>query len=142
MKQPDALVVFHGHGDHWLSRLLRPGFRHVFCAIDDGRYWIAIDGKMGVPEIKVVAGADYDLESFYLDQGFTVLATTMGRYPPPGPIAIANCVGMVKAVLALSAPLAVTPYGLYRRLTRRMARSNRRISTINRKFGASLSSEN
>jgi len=128
MKQaiPHALVVFHGHGDHRLSWVLRPGFRHVFCAVNDGHYWIAVDGKMGVPEIAVVAGADYDLECFYRDQGFTVLAVAPGLEPPRGPFAIANCVGMVKAALALSLPLVVTPHGLYRALTRRMRRRGRR----------------
>lgn len=122
MELSRALVVFHDYGDHWLSQALKPGFRHVFCAINDGRYWIAVDGKMGVPEVKVVAGADYNLASFYREQGFTVLAVTPGVEPPRGPFAIANCVGMVKAALALSLPFAVTPYGLHRALQKRMAR--------------------
>jgi hypothetical protein len=34
---PYALVVFAGHTDvAWLRRLLRPGFRHCFVALNDG----------------------------------------------------------------------------------------------------------
>lgn len=113
-----ALVVFHGIGAHPLAWLLRPGFRHVFCAISDGRYWIVIDGKMGVPAINVAAAASYDLAAFYREQGFAVIEVEQGRVPPAGPFVVANCVGMVKAALAIRAPFVITPYGLYRRLVR------------------------
>jgi len=112
-----ALVVFHDHGEGWLCRLLKPGFRHVYCAINDGCYWIVTDGQAGLPEVKVAAAADYDLAAFYREQGFTVVETRQGARPPLGPFSIANCVGMVKAVLAIRST-AVTPYGLYRHLTR------------------------
>jgi len=113
-----ALVVFHGNGAHPLAWVLKPGFQHVLCAISDGRYWIVVDGKMGVPEVKVAAAASYDLATFYREQGFTVIEVEQGKVPPAGPLAIANCVGMVKAALAIRAPFVITPYGLYRRLVR------------------------
>jgi hypothetical protein len=124
-----ALVVFHGHGEGAFARLLKRGFRHVFCAVSDGRYWIAVDGKAGVPEVKVVASAHYDLAAFYREQGFTVVSVAQGRLPPRGPVAVANCVGMVKAALAIRAPFAVTPYGLFKHLTRRARSAADRMSS-------------
>jgi hypothetical protein len=110
--------VFHGHGDGWLSRLLKPGFRHVFAAVDDGRHWVLVDGRAGVPEVRVLRESAYDLESFYRAEGFTVVPARQRGVAPHGPLAVANCVGMVKALLCIRAPLACTPWALYRHLTR------------------------
>ena len=108
-----ALAVFHDHGEGPLSKLLKPGFRHVFCAINDGSFWLLIDGQAGVPDIKAIANQDYDLAAFYREQGFTVVELEQGNSPPIGPFAVANCVGMVRAVLAVRS-FAITPHGLYR----------------------------
>jgi hypothetical protein len=111
----NAVVVFHGHGNGLLSRLLKPGFRHVFCSINDGRYWILIDGKAGIPEIEAIAAHDYDLAAFYREHGFTVIEMERGTEAPRGPFAVANCVGMCKAVLCVRS-WAITPYQLYQHL--------------------------
>lgn len=113
-----ALVVFHDHGCHVLDPLLRRGFRHVFCVISQGPYWIRIDGMAGKPTVEVVAGTQIDLAAFYRNEGYTVVSVNEG----PGtraPFAIANCVGLVKAVLGLRAPFALTPHQLYRFLRKR-----------------------
>lgn len=113
-----AVVVFHdGLTDHphWLAFLLRRGFRHTFCAILNGDYWITIDGKRGVPDVEVVAGADYDLADFYRLQGFTVVETRQQGRPLLAPVVANNCVGLVKATLCLRTA-ALTPYQLYRHL--------------------------
>jgi hypothetical protein len=113
-----ALVVFHDHGCHPLDRFLKQGFRHVFCAVAQGDYWIVIDSMAGRPVVKVVAGTTFDLAAFYRNEGMTVVETEGG----PGiraPFAFSNCVGMVKAVLGIRAPFRVTPYQLFRFLRRR-----------------------
>lgn len=110
-----ALAVFHGHGDHALSGLLKRGYRHVFAAVQAGDYWVSIDGRMGVPVIEVVAPGDFDLAQFYREEGFTVIETRQQDVPPRSPFAIANCVGMVKAVLCIQSP-AVTPWQLFKYL--------------------------
>lgn len=112
-----ALVVFHDHGCHLLDPLLKRGFRHVFCCISQGDYWILIDGMAGKPMVKVVAGTQIDLAAFYRNEGYTVVSVNEG----PGvrsPLAVANCVGIVKAVLGLRAPFVWTPYQLYKFLRR------------------------
>jgi len=88
-----ALVIFHDHGtDEFLSRLLKPGFKHVFCVIDDGHYWIRVDGQAGMPTVEVIAGNDYDLAAFYRGEGFRVVETH--RRDSPAPLfVLGNCVG-------------------------------------------------
>ena len=110
-----AIVCFHDHGCHILSRLLKPGFKHVFVAVHNGNYWIMIDGRAGVPVVEVVAPDDFDLAGFYRDEGFTVIETQQRALPPRGPFAIANCVGLAKAILSIRST-AITPYALYRYL--------------------------
>ena len=114
----DALVVFHGHGCHVLSRFLKPGFSHVYVAVRDGDYWISIDMRAGIPVIEAVAPGGFDLAVFYREQGFTVVETRQRTTVPRLPFAIANCVGFSKALLCIRAPFAVTPYGLYKHLRR------------------------
>ena len=112
-----ALAVFHDYGDGFLQRFLKPGFRHVFVAVQCGDYWIKFDGQTGAPTVEVVAGRDYDLATFYRGEGFVVLETyqrpTSWRYP----LAAATCVGMVKAILNVRST-AVTPWRLHQYLRR------------------------
>lgn len=123
MSTDEALVVFHDLGTHPLSRLLRPGFRHVFaCIRAHNRQWLVADSAEGVPHIDIVADADSDLAAFYRGEGFTVVRTRRRGEPYRLPFALANCVGMTKAVLGLHAPLTVTPFALYRLLLREQRR--------------------
>jgi hypothetical protein len=119
-----ALVVFHNGisedgRQHWAVWLLRPGFKHVFCAVQSGDYWITIDALQGVPAVEVVAPADYDLAAFYRGQpGFTVVETEQREKPLLSPFAVTNCVGLVKATLCVRS-LAVTPRQLFKHLEKR-----------------------
>lgn len=111
-----ALVVFHRHGTHMLARWLKRGFKHCFVAVESDGYWIVIDGKDGVPAIDVVAGSDFDLAEFYRSKKYTVIETQQHTSEPSWPLAVDNCVGLVKCVLAIDAPLVFTPYQLFRHL--------------------------
>ncbi len=113
----NALAVFHDHGCHVLDPLLKRGFRHVFCAVqDDNGYWIRFDAKVGVPEIDVVAKPGFDLAGFWREHGFTVVEWERGSVVPWLPFVNANCVGSAKVVLGICAPWVLTPYGLYKYL--------------------------
>lgn len=114
-----ALVVFHRHGAGSFARLLAGGFGHCFVAVDDGRHWIVFDGKAGVPELRVVAGSDFDLAGFYRGHGFAVVETETGEQSPRQPLMLGTCVGAAKRLLGLRAPHVLTPHQLFRRLTRR-----------------------
>ena len=113
-----ALAVFHGHSDHILAPFLKRGFRHCFAAVVSGPYWIRIDAQAGYPDLEAVALADYDLATFYRAEGYAVIETQQRSDGNRGIVTLSNCVGMVKTVLAVNAPLVMTPWQLYRRLTR------------------------
>lgn len=113
-----ALVVFYDPDETRLKWLLKPGFRHVFCVLDDGEQWVIFDARDGRPYVKVLQASTYDLTSFYKDQGYTVVETEMGDKPLTAPLAFANCVGLVKAMCAIKAPFVYSPYQLFRHLTK------------------------
>ncbi len=112
------MIFFDPEGARY-QWLLKPGFRHVFCCIDDGAHWIMFDARDGRPVVQYVQTSDYDLQSFFEDQGYTVIEIVCGELTPRSPLIVANCVGLVKAILAVAAPFAQTPHQLYRHLSRR-----------------------
>ena len=115
----NAVVVFTNTGEHPLAPLLKPGFRHCFVVVQDTKGpWILVDPADGVPRLSVIGLEDFDVASFYRGMGLTVVETPVVSAPFYLPLTVSNCVGMVKAVIGLRAPLIVTPYGLYRRLTK------------------------
>ncbi len=113
-----AVAVFHdfGFGFGWWARFLRPGFRHCFVVFDAGGFWIIIDGKAGVPEVRVVAATDFDLPAWYRGEGFTVIETETTGAPWRQPVMLATCVGATKRLLGIRAPFVLTPWQLFRRL--------------------------
>ena len=117
---PRAWVVFSGQAELWWLRLLRPGFRHCFVALNDGRHWVVVDPLAPFTDVAVLGiGAGYDLPGWFRGLGMIVLPAPMrpghARPAPWGPF---TCVEAVKRVLGLHAPLVLTPWQLYRRLTR------------------------
>ena len=112
-----ALAVFHGDRATVPARLFgRPAFRHAFASVADGGYWITLDGCDGLPVVRVMAAADYDLAAFYRGCGYTVVETEVRSDWPRSPWMAANCVGVVKRMLGLRAPWVLTPWQLYRTL--------------------------
>lgn len=120
MAQPSArraLVVFCDT-PYW-TWLLKPGFRHVFCAIESEGYWIRVDAAEGQPLFQAVAKEGFDLAEFWRQDGHTIVETVQGP-PVPRLFWPHNCVGMVKAALCIRSR-AITPWQLYRYLVRRQA---------------------
>jgi hypothetical protein len=118
--QLNAIVCFHGKGsNHPLDPYLREGFKHVFMAFPSGDYWLLFDGYKGVPHAQAIAHIGFDLGEFYAGQsGMTVLAYPRRIRPETKwPLALSNCVGAVKTLLGVSAPLAFTPWQLYKYLS-------------------------
>lgn len=110
----DALVVFHDHGHGMFRRWLRWGFRHVFVVVLREGYWIALDGRAGLPSLQVVAGQGFDLIGYYRRQhGFTVLGICAPRIRPRTPFVLGTCVGAAKRLLGIRSPWVLTPYQLY-----------------------------
>ncbi len=108
MSSTRAVVAFFGVG-----RFLK--FRHVMAAIDDGEFWILLNASKGRPIFRMIQTSDYDLAGFWRDEGYAVIETIQGD-PFKTPLAVVNCVGLVKAALCIHAPFAQTPYQLFRHL--------------------------
>lgn len=119
IRAPFAVVAFtNAAGLPWL-RLLRPGFRHCFAAINDGRHWLVIDPLSSVLELSVAAvGAEVDLAALLTGQGLTVVTAPVRRgLTKPAPWAPFTCVETVKRALGLHHRWVITPWQLYRRLS-------------------------
>ena len=113
-----ALCVFFDPEGARYQWLLKPGFRHVFCCIDDGHYWTMFDARDARPVVQTIQGSEYGLRDYFEEQGYVVVETEQGL-PLKTPIIVANCVGWVKGILCIHAPFAQTPYQLYRHLLRK-----------------------
>jgi hypothetical protein len=115
-----AWVVFCGEADMPWLRLLRPGFRHCFVVLNDGRHWITVDPLSPHTEIAVQpTPPGFDLIGWFAGRGQAVAAAAIRRdRRRPAPWAPFTCVEAVKRVLGLHARFVVTPWQLYRHLTR------------------------
>lgn len=112
-----ALVVFGGGAALPWQRLLKPGFRHCFVCLNDGRRWIVVEPLSCFTEVAVLdVPADFDLGRWFAGHGLTAVPAPVRRVRRPvgwGPF---TCVEAVKRVLGLRAPWVFTPWQLYRRL--------------------------
>ncbi|WP_439579042.1 hypothetical protein [Elioraea sp.] len=124
---PESMVwvAFSGRADLPWLRLLRPGFRHCFAAVEDNTGWTVIDPlsrRLVVQRLAVDVG--FDLPTFWRRAGFRVLGPFVPLAPSAGvlpPLAPFNCVTACLRLLGLNWPLVLTPFGLYRRLSRHHA---------------------
>ncbi|WP_137125561.1 hypothetical protein [Roseomonas sp. HF4] len=126
----EAWIAFGGEADQPWLRLLRPGFRHCFAALRDEAGWTVVEplsGRLFVGRLAVPA--EFDLPGFYRRAGLVVLgpfvpgAVRARRLPPLLPL---TCVALCRAVLGAGAPVALTPRGLFKRLSR-ILQQNRKI---------------
>jgi len=103
----------------WL-RLLRPGFRHCFLALRDAGRWIIYEPYSNRTVISVAeAGPDFDLAGFFSKLGCTVVPTALGPTPPrAAPWAPYTCVESVKRILGIQRRRVMTPWQLFRYLTK------------------------
>jgi len=115
-----ALVAFSGRTDlRWL-RWLRPGFRHCFVALNDGRHWVTLDPLSTRIEGTVQpVSADFDLAGWYRAQGLMVVETRAAAPAGPAPLAIWTCVEAAKRTIGLRDRRVLTPWQLYKRLKQR-----------------------
>jgi hypothetical protein len=117
-------IGFGGRADRLWLRLLRPGFRHCFAAVEDAQGWTVVEplsGRLLVARPVLVPG--FDLPGFYRRAGLTVLgpfepgAPHCGVVPAFSPY---SCVAVCRALLGQGTPFAMTPRGLYRALEKKL----------------------
>ena len=114
-------VVFKGEADLPWLKILKPGFRHCFLIVYDGRYWLSIDPMLNYLDMRVHydVPADENLPAFLWRQGYRVVRVRERAEPlRPAPFMVMSCVEVVKRYLGIHNPFIVTPWQLYRHLQR------------------------
>lgn len=117
-----ALVVFSGEAHLFWLRLLRPGFRHCFLALESHGRWITYDPMLHRTALALLSvPASFDLAGWYRVRGLTVVVTRvppLPAQPRPMPWGPFTCVEAIKRILGIRDRRIVTPWRLYRRLAR------------------------
>ncbi|NCC21929.1 MAG: hypothetical protein EOM26_05630 [Alphaproteobacteria bacterium] len=115
-----AYVVFTGETDlHWLRLFLKPGYRHCFLILHDGRRWVSLDPLAHCTELTVYhhLPGDFDLPDWLAERGLVVVPARLERSDRrPAPAMVFTCVEAVKRVLGLHARYVLTPWQLCRHL--------------------------
>jgi hypothetical protein len=102
----------------WL-RVLKPGFRHCFAVLDDGRHWLVLDPLAPRTDLRALDRAEVpDLPEHLRRRGLTVIEARLRHPVRPAPWRPFTCVEAVKRLIGLDAPFVFTPWQLYRRLAR------------------------
>jgi hypothetical protein len=115
-----AAVVFSGRTDLWWLRLLRPGFRHCFLALEGAEDWLVIDplshrtALAHIPKMQ-----DFCLLNWYRRNGLKVVKVRIDTSKRRAcPVMICSCVESVKRILGIHARWVLTPWQLYRYLNK------------------------
>jgi len=113
--------MFSGETDLKWLRILKPGFRHCFAAVEDGGRWIVYNPLCHQTEISILVGVGLpELMAWYAGAGHRVVPSTIDQAPhraaPWGPY---SCVEAVKRILGIQSRLVVTPWNLYNFLKNR-----------------------
>ena len=118
-----ALVIFGGESAHPLSWMLESGFKHCFLCVLSQGHWIELNKVQGSFTVRVMGRKADNPALKYENAGYKVLTVqpqspNIWKFNPfYGNIMVANCVGLVKAVLSMNS-LALTPFSLYKELTK------------------------
>ena len=114
-----ALVVFEHRATVSPLRVLRPGFRHCCCLIGQELTWILCDPLKTRIELTPVAGlAEVDIVRAFAGERRVILRGIVAPNESLRPIRLRtmSCVEVVKRVLNVDLPWALTPFQLYRGL--------------------------
>ena len=116
---PVAVVGFSGRTELWWLHLLKPGFRHCVVALaQPGGGWVLLDPMAHAIRVAVVPGGG-DPVGWFLVHG--LLPVPVRPRPPrlrAAPWAPFTCVEAVKRALGIRARFVLTPWQLFRHLTR------------------------
>ncbi|MGB0719002.1 MAG: hypothetical protein ACPGRX_00925 [Bdellovibrionales bacterium] len=116
-QKPEAWVVFSGQADLPWLRVLKPGFRHCYVMINDGKHWISIDPLSSYTDIAVHhLPQDFDLPRWMQKRGHMIVKAPISKVTRPAPWMVFTCVEAVKRVLGIHRRMIITPWQLYRHL--------------------------
>lgn len=115
-----AWVVFNGKADVAWLKLLRPGFRHCFVLLFDGRHWLSVDPMLNHMDVQYQkVPSDFDLPDWLKERGNIVVPALLDRSKNAiAPWRPFTCVEAVKRVLGIHARWVLTPWQLYKYLNK------------------------
>lgn len=120
MKQEEqqAWVIFSGKADMPWLRCLRPGFKHCFVLLRDGKRWISVDPMLNRMEVLLQhVPSDFDMPDWLKERGNIIVPAAIDRSKTkPAPWRPFTCVEAVKRVLGIHNGWIFTPWQLYRYL--------------------------
>lgn len=114
-----AWVVFSGKADVLWLRVLKPGFRHCYLLMNDGKKWISVDPMLNHMDVTIHhhISPEFDLPSWAESQGQTVIQAPVNRKRMrPAPFSVLSCVEVVKRILGIHIQSILTPWQLYQYL--------------------------
>lgn len=114
-----AWVVFTGQTDFFLLRMLKKGYRHCFVILHDGERWLSLDPLSSHTEVFVHGvPAQFDMAAWLRGRGHKVVPANIRETHKPAPFMLFTCVEAVKRVLGVHKRTVITPWQLYRYLSR------------------------
>jgi hypothetical protein len=116
-----AWVVFSGKTDLAWLRILKPGFRHCYVLMNDGRSWYTVDPMSNFIDVNVHhhVPPEFDLPRWLEERGLRILRCPIQRPKTPAPWMLFTCVEAVKRLLGVHSRRILTPWQLYCHLARR-----------------------
>ena len=116
-----AYVVFSKQTDLLWLHALKDGYRHCFVLLNDGKGWLSLDPMLHHMELKAHRhlDVDFDLPAWLENTGLIVVPASLDYSKKcPAPLSFLSCVSVAKRVLGIHNRFIITPYQLYKHLTR------------------------
>lgn len=116
---PVAVVAFSGKAELWWLRGLKPGFRHCLVALaQPGGGWILLDPLAHATRLLHLPSLGDPVDWFLAHGLLPVPVRPVPPMPRAAPWAPFTCVEAVKRTLGIRARFVLTPWQLFRHLTR------------------------
>lgn len=125
--QQNAWVVFSGETDIAWLKILKPGFRHCFILLNDGKRWMSIDPISPYTDIQIYhhIAAEFDLPAWLENRGHKVIQSRINKnHKKPAPWMVVTCVELIKRILGIHKRFIITPWQLYRFLNNPQNKQN------------------
>ncbi|MFP4098018.1 MAG: hypothetical protein ACLFP8_06385 [Alphaproteobacteria bacterium] len=117
-----AWVVFTDQSELKFVRFLKRGFRHCFVLIHDGRRWVSIDPMANYMEVIIHEDVTENLDviAFLKQRGHHVARACLSRnITTAAPVMLFTCVEACKRILGIHKRSILTPWQLYRHLSKK-----------------------
>ena len=115
-----AWVVFSGQTDLPWLKILKPGFRHCYVILHDGRHWITVDPLSNYMDINIHHfPRDFDFPLWMQSRGHLMISADIEHKDRQAPWMMFTCVEAVKRVIGLHNRMIITPWQLYCHLNKK-----------------------